>query len=318
MNDKRLWLGLIIGFLGSISCQRERSNEAASRIVAQEEDLNLRLMSFNVRYENIDDRGTRSWSQRVIGAVKMIHRISPDVIGVQEAQHGQAADLWASLSDYAFYGVGRDDGKRLGEYAGIFYRQDRFQCDLTERGEFWLSDTPEVAGSRTWGNEIPRIATWMRLTDRLTGREVYIFNTHWDHKHQGSREKAALLIAQRIDARQHPEDPVVLMGDFNSVETNVGMGYLTGRKVIISEREKDWTNGLMDSFQTLHAREKNRRTLHFWGNTREGSLKVDHILVSQGAKIESAEIISGDKPMISDHFSVTAGVKFPEKKRTKK
>jgi endonuclease/exonuclease/phosphatase family metal-dependent hydrolase len=89
------------------------------------------------------------------------------------------------------------------------------------------------------------------------------------------------------------------------------MAYLKGQKVSIAGSEKSWPNGLIDSFQTLHAREKNRRTLHFWGNSREGALKVDHILVSRGAKIHSAEIISGDKPMVSDHFPVNARVEFP-------
>jgi endonuclease/exonuclease/phosphatase family metal-dependent hydrolase len=38
---------------------------------------------------------------------------------------------------------------------------------------------------------------------------------------------------------------------------------------------------------------------------------VDHILVSRSAEIGAAEIVSGDKPMVSDHFPVTARVKFP-------
>jgi endonuclease/exonuclease/phosphatase family metal-dependent hydrolase len=61
----------------------------------------------------------------------------------------------------------------------------------------------------------------------------------------------------------------------------------------------------------LHAGEKNRRTLHFWSDSREGLIKVDHILVSRGAEIGAAEIVSGDQPMVSDHFPVIARVKFP-------
>ena len=69
-----------------------------------------------------------------------------------------------------FYGVGRDDGKRQGEYAGIYYRRDRFERDVTEEGTFWLSDTPEVPGSKSWGNSYPRVVTWIRLIDRSTRR----------------------------------------------------------------------------------------------------------------------------------------------------
>lgn len=280
--------------------------------VREDGAIGLRLMSFNVRYENPNDRDSRSWRQRVIGSVKMIHREKPDVIGIQEALHGQAADLWASLPEYEFFGVGRDDGKKVGEYAGIFYQRDRFQSDATDCGTFWLSDTPERVGSKTWGNEFARVAAWMRLVDRATGRGFYVFNTHFDHRNQPSRERAALLIARRIDGRKHAEEPVVLLGDFNSMENNPGLIYLTGRRASLAGSGQAWSNGMVDTYQTLHATEKNRRTLHFWSGRRDG-LKVDHILVSRGAKIEEAAIVSQDKPEVSDHFPVSARVLFPAK-----
>lgn len=295
-------------------CERRRVMEAPKAVPLREDGaLELRLMSFNVRYENPGDRDSRAWRQRVIGAVGMIRREKPDVIGIQEALHGQAADLWASLPDYEFFGVGRDDGKMAGEYAGIFYQRDRFEPDPTDCGTFWLSDTPEKAGSKSWGNEIPRVAAWLRLIDRATGRGFYVLNTHWDHRNQPSRERASLLIARRIDARKHADEPVALIGDFNSMENNPGLTYLTGRSGTLAGSARAWSNGLLDTYQLLHATEKNRRTLHFWSGRRDG-LKVDHILVTAGAKVASAEIISQDKPEVSDHFPVTARVIFPLKR----
>lgn len=312
MKFPLLWLCVLPVIASLAGCQRSRAVEPPKAVAVREDGaVELRLMSFNVRYENPEDRDSRSWRERVVGTVRMIRRQRPDCIGVQEALHGQAADLWASLPDYEFFGVGRDDGRRAGEYSGIFYRRDRFQPDPADRGTFWLSDTPEKAGSRNWGNEIPRVAAWLRLVDLATGRGFYVFNTHWDHRNQESRERAALLIARRIDARKHADEPVVLTGDFNSVESNPGFVYLTGRRVPAADSEQVWPDGLLDAYQTLHADEKNRRTLHFWSDSREGTLKVDHILVSRGAKIEEAEIVSGDQPMVSDHFPVTARVLFP-------
>lgn len=305
-----LWLCLLLVSLSS--CRREREIGPPKAVAVREDGaVDLRLMSFNVRYENNEDLGSRSWRQRVIGAVRMIRREKPDIIGVQETLHGQAADLWASLPGYEFFGVGRDDGRRAGEYSGIFYQRDRFKPDPTDGGTFWLSDTPEQPGSRTWGNEIPRVATWLRLVDLATGRGFYIFNTHWDHQNQPSRERAALLIAERIDARKHADEPVALIGDFNSIESNPGRIYLTGQRVSVAGSEQAWIHGLLDTYQALHPTEKNRRTLHFWSNSREGLVKVDHIMVSRGAKIEQSEIVSTDQPMVSDHFPVTARVLFP-------
>jgi endonuclease/exonuclease/phosphatase family metal-dependent hydrolase len=293
-------LCLICLLLGQASCRRERAIGPPKAVpVATDGRIELRLMTFNVRYENDDDAGSRAWRQRVAGIVRMIREEAPDVIGIQEARHGQTADLWASLPDYEFVGRARDDGRRGGEYAGIFYRRDRFEADAADQGTFWLSDTPRLAGSKTWGNHIPRTATWLRLTDRATHRGFYVFNTHWDHRHQGAREKSARLTAERIRQRRRAGEPVVLLGDFNAVESNPAVAGLAAGA------------GLIDTFDTLHPNERNRRTLHFWSDTREGRVKVDHILVSRGAVVMAAAIRDGDEPMVSDHFPVTARVAFP-------
>lgn len=303
---------LILLLACTAGCRKERALGPPKAVpVVMDGQMALRLMSFNIRYENPEDLGSRAWHERLVGAVRMIREEQPDVIGVQEALHGQAADLWASLPDYEFSGVGRDDGMRTGEYAGIFFRRDRFEPDLSDGGTFWLSDTPEKPGSLTWGNGIPRVASWLRLVDRSTQRGFYVFNTHWDHRHQGSREHAALLLARRIDARKFADQPVVLLGDFNAVEENPGLAYLTGKQVALGGSEQVWKNPLTDTFRILHPKESARTTLHLWRGSREGSLKVDHILVSKGAEVLSAEIRDRDQPMISDHFPITARVAFP-------
>lgn len=293
-----LLLGIAIGLAG---CGRNRAAGPPKAVpVAIDGTLRLKLMSFNARYENPGDLGHRAWRKRVPGVVRMIREESPDVFGVQEALHGQAADLRASLPDYGFFGNGRDDGRRAGEYAAIFHRCDRFEADTTDAGVFWLSDEPETPGSMTWGNAIPRVAAWLRLTDRASGRSFYVFNTHWDHRHQGSREKAAELLAGRIAGRRRSGEPVVLLGDFNAVETNPGMRRLTGPGA-----------RMLDTWRLMHPREERRTTLHFWRGSRDGKLKVDHILVSEGARVIASSIRDRDQPMVSDHFPVTAEVEFP-------
>src|SRR6478735_2020558 len=125
-----LWLCWLPAWLCLAGCERSRALGAPKAVAVREDGaIALNLMSFNVRYENTEDIESRSWRRRIAGSVRMIHRQRPDVIGVQEALHGQAADLWASLPDYEFFGVGRDDGRKMGEYSGIFYLRDRFQPD---------------------------------------------------------------------------------------------------------------------------------------------------------------------------------------------
>lgn len=305
---------VLVGVCATItSCRRARALGPPRAVpVALDGHLDLRLMTFNIRYETNEDMGSRAWSRRVPGIVRMFREEAPDVIAVQEALHGQAADLWASLPEYEFFGVGRDDGKRIGEYTGIFFRRDRFVPVPGDAGTFWLSDRPDEPGSMTWGNGIPRVVSWLRLTDRSTQRDFYVFNTHWDHRHQGSREKAALLLAKRIDNRKKTDAPVVLMGDFNAIEQNPGLAYLQGKPGALAGATTVPATTFVDTFQVLNPAAKNRRTLHFWTGSREGPVKVDHILVSEGAEIVSANIRHHDDPLISDHFPVTARVVFSQ------
>lgn len=280
------------------ACREEGPPRAVA--VRADGDLELSLCSFNLRYENDGDRGWRAWPRRIDRVVRTIRQLDADVLGVQEALHGQAADLRASLPDYAFHGVGRDDGDRAGEYAAIFYKADRFEPDLDDCGTFWLSDFPEQPGSRTWGNEVVRCATWLRLTDRTAGRAFYVFNTHYDHRHQGSREKASALITGRIGARRHPGEPVVLLGDFNATEGNPAVEHFI-----------QW--GLEDPYRVLHQGESDRRTLHFWSGDTDGWAKVDHILVSQGARFDGAGIhrVGNRREEPSDHYPVWARITWP-------
>ena len=299
----RAALPALVALLTLAACRESPPPRAAA--VSPDGSIDLRLASFNIRYEGTQDRGWKSWPNRIDRVVRTIRQLDPDILGIQEALHGQAADLRASLTDFDFHGIGRDDGKRAGEYSAILWKRHRFVP--AERGTFWLSDFPEQPGSRTWGNEVVRITSWIRLTDRSSARSILVLNTHWDHRNQPSRVRSATLIANRIDQLARPGEPVVLLGDMNATEGNPAVDYLAGRG------DKPWPNSLTDPYAALHPREKNRRTLHFWEASPEGWAKVDHILVSRGASFQDAGILraSSRESEPSDHFPVWAHVRFP-------
>lgn len=279
--------------------------------VAEDGSLELTLVSFNIRYENPDEKDWRAWPNRIDRVIGTIRELDPDVFGVQEAFHGQAADLRASLPDYAFHGVGREDGRRGGEYAAVFFLRDRFEP--SEAGHFWLSDHPEQPGSRTWGNSYPRMVTWLRLIDRASGRGFYVFNTHYDHQNQRSREFGSELLGSRIDSRSRPDEPVVLLGDFNATEGNPAVDYFTGKTVSLGGRSVPARREpLLDTFQINHPGVRNRRTLHFWQGHGDGWAKVDHIFVSRGAHVDASGIRRAEnrESQPSDHFPVWARVRW--------
>ena len=289
-------------------CEKEKR---VPRAVAGSVDgaMEVKAMTFNIRYENRDDKGRRSWAERVVGVVKMLRVEQPDLLGVQEGLHGQVADLRASLPEYGFAGTGRSDGQREGEYSGIFYARDRFEKDEAKSGMIWLSDTPEKPGSMTWGNEIPRVATWVRLLDRASGQALWVVNMHLDHRNQPSREKGVRLMAERLAAMNRDADPVVWMGDFNAVEGNPAVAFLAGQRSSIPAVKG--FGGMVETYDALNAGVKERGTLHFWMSDPNRQWKVDHIFISKGGEVLRSGILRGGEPYLSDHFPVTARIRFP-------
>ncbi|MBP7049625.1 MAG: endonuclease/exonuclease/phosphatase family protein [Phycisphaerae bacterium] len=129
-------------------------------------DPNLVVMTFNIRYGNADDKGD-GWPNRREMVFDVLRRHDPDVVGLQEALRFQIDEIRAALPQYAEIGVGREDGKTEGEYSAILYRKDHLALD--DSGTFWLSDTPEVPGSITWGNACTRVCTWGRFVCKDSG-----------------------------------------------------------------------------------------------------------------------------------------------------
>lgn len=266
----------------------------------------LRVMTFNIRYGTADD-GADSWEHRRDLVFAVIRDEAPDIIGTQEALRFQLDELRRALPQYHELGVGRADGDTAGEYAAILYRRDRFRVE--DSGTFWLSDTPEVRGSTGWGATLPRICTWARFVDGRSAGTFYVYNVHFDHESQESRERSARLLAERIAARRHP-DPVIVTGDFNAGEGNPAMRILRG------EGEPQGDQRLRDTFRDLHRNAVDVGTFHGFRGLTVGP-KIDAVLVSEGFEVVEAAILdeARDDRYPSDHFPVTAVIKLPTRER---
>jgi endonuclease/exonuclease/phosphatase family metal-dependent hydrolase len=264
--------------------------------------LTVHVTSFNIRYGTADDGGD-AWPHRKELVYGVIRGQDSDFVGLQEALRFQIDAIRESVPDYDAVGVGRDDGKEAGEYSAILYKSDRWRAE--DSGTLWLSDTPDVPGSMTWGNEITRIATWARFVEIETGRAVWLFNTHFDHVSQPSREKSAELLASRI-AQRGSDDPVIVTGDFNAGEANPAILYL-------KNATKRSPVTLVDTFRVAHPDEQPVGTGGGFEGLRDGP-KIDYVFAEPDAKVRKAGIIrdhrNGRYP--SDHFPVYAEITLPE------
>ena len=171
----------------------------------------LKVMTYNIRYDNPGD-GVNQWSDRKIKVFTLLKKYDPDIFGVQEALHHQLTDISGNLKEYEFFGAGRDDGKQKGEYSAIFFRKDRFK--VLEQNTFWLSETPQVPGSKNWDAAITRVVTWARLQDQKSKKVFLMINTHFDHIGKESRRHSAALLKDSA-AAIGKQLPVIITGDFN-------------------------------------------------------------------------------------------------------
>lgn len=172
---------------------------------------NLQFMTYNLRYDNPND-GENRWDLRKEFLRDQLKFFEPDVMGIQEGLKHQLDYLDAELSDYAYIGVGRDDGKEKGEYTAIFYKKERLK--LIKESTFWLSESPEEI-SVGWDAALERICTYALFEEKDSGQKFYVFNTHFDHRGEKARRKSAQLILKQIKALNKEDYPVILMGDLN-------------------------------------------------------------------------------------------------------
>jgi endonuclease/exonuclease/phosphatase family metal-dependent hydrolase len=253
-------------------------------------------MSFNIRYGTAQD-GPNAWPLRRELVFQTIRDQAPDVVGIQEALAFQLDELDEALPRYRRVGVGRDDGEAAGEFAAVLFDRDRYR--VLDEGTFWFSDTPSVPGSMDWGNGITRICTWVRLRDHQTGRSFFVYNVHWDHESQVSRERSAVLLVERIRTRAGQDDPVIVTGDFNAGESNPAFTYLL-------------SHGLIDTFREAHPTATSVGTFNAFRGVSDGD-KIDAVLVSNGWDVIDAGIVGSndDGRYPSDHFPVVAQLTAP-------
>jgi len=299
----------LLVFCGFCACEAAKGADS-SRIKVGANDLQLKVMTFNIRYGSAND-GADSWDKRKDMVCNVLRRHVPGIVGLQEALRFQIDYIRAALPEYGEIGVAREDGKINGEYSAILYRADRF--GVGEAGTFWLSDTPEVPGSNQWGGACVRICTWARLIENSTGKAFYAFNLHLDHVSQPAREKSAVLLAERIRDRRYKE-PFVVTGDFNVGETSSVVMYLKGDSSLGARAGRETVNlvVMVDTFRVLRPSAADVGTFNGFKGNRQGE-KIDYVFAPPTVKVLQAEILCDnvDGRYPSDHFPVMARLFLP-------
>lgn len=257
------------------------------------EPASLPVMSFNVRCASAND-GEYSWPHRRDAACAMINEHRPAVFGVQEALTSQLDYFMENCPDYAWVGVGREDGVSDGEHMSVFY--DTRRIELLDWGTYWLSETPSVP-SYGWDAACRRTATWTLLKDKEADRHFYFVNTHLDHVGKEARRNGLVLLVERIGAMNPEGYPMILTGDMNVYPDDPCLENL---------------RTLMEDARQTAAQTDNDYTYHGWG-TVSGTPPIDYVFYKGFSSCEKLEVIRqpylGMK-YVSDHFPVQAVLKY--------
>ena len=240
----------------------------------------LKIGTYNIRLSAADD-GVNSWKYRAEKLCTYVQSLNLDVLGVQEAMHDQVLALDKALPNYVRIGVGREDGLTQGEYCALFVRN---QLQVWKSGTFWFSDAPTVPNSRSWGNQITRITTWVELETELGA--ILITNSHLDHQSDESRRKSVLALLEFAK----PHNPnAIMMGDFNMAPSDPNL-----RPLFAVAKD------------ALHAASESKSTFHGWQFGEDGS-QIDYIFCGPHFEFFTAE---SPRVPYSDHYPVIANVNF--------
>lgn len=258
----------------------------------------LNVMTFNLRYNNAGD-SLNAWTYRKDNAASQILFYDVDLLGVQEALYDQMMDLQQRLPGYKSFGGGRDDGKTKGEYSAIFYKDNRLE--KLDGAMFWLSQTPDVPGSKGWDAAITRMVTWCKFKDKQTQKIFFTFNTHFDHIGKVARAESAKMILQKVKEIAG-NMPVIFTGDFNATPFDEPI------KIIVDASNPDHLTDSKAISQMRHYGPQG--TFNGFESKEKSDEPIDHIFIKGNVKVLKHATLSESWQgrFSSDHFPVFAVV----------
>jgi endonuclease/exonuclease/phosphatase family metal-dependent hydrolase len=264
---------------------------------------NIQVITYNIRFNNSDD-GVNAWPNRSKEVAALLEFHQPDVFGLQEALIGQIEDLQAKLPKMKWVGIGRDDGKKAGEFSPIFYNAEKYKA--IKQGSFWLSQTPEKPGLG-WDAACNRVCTWILLETEKKDRQFMVFNTHFDHKGNKAREESAKLILRKIKELNMDNLPVILTGDFNLTPEQAPIAAITKELKDSREISKKAPYGPSGTFNNFE----------FNSPLKD---RIDYVFVNDQVEVKQYAVLSDSKDQRypSDHLPVFVNLEMHQPKTKKK
>lgn len=172
----------------------------------------LRTISFNILFDSEDERPV-NWKSRRKLVQKLLQDYDPEIIATQEGKQAQLDDLATLLPNHQYIHLHRHwiDSRM---YPSFYIKEG---INVIESGDIWLSETPFLPGSTSFGSMFPRICTWSKI--QYNEIDLLIANCHLDHVQTDTRQKQTEVMMRELEKINPKKLPLILMGDFNEGPT---------------------------------------------------------------------------------------------------
>lgn len=246
--------------------------------------MNFTVITSNIRFDNPDDN-MNEWKNRKSLLAKILKSHSPLVIATQEGRKPQLKELEHLLQMNLIDTHRQWIKERM--YPCLFLDSSLISL---ESGDIWLSETPNIAGTKSFESMFPRLCTWTRLKNP----EIYIANMHLDHKEESTRVMQIEVFIQEFKKIYKNNLPCIIMGDFNT-DPNSQV-----RKIL----QNSFLN-LKDPWVNFYSREKSSH--HAFSGKDIGS-RIDWILSSPELTCSNLQMETRNEHPIypSDHYPIVA------------
>lgn len=225
--------------------------------------LPIRILTHNIRYAATPTAaGEKPWSVRKQLILNELHYNTlynaESFICLQEVLHQQLLDIMDGLNkdqeEWAYIGVGRDDGKQAGEHSPIIYRKGVWELEKWKT--VWLNEDGAV-GKKGWDAGSIRIVTIGHFQHVQSKKTLVGLCTHFDNVGTVSRRESAKIILQIIGNLTSTANstavaslPVFVAGDLNSEPDGEAYQILNSDESSLRDAKElaQWTYGNQFTF----------------------------------------------------------------------
>lgn len=267
---------MFLAVLMLTACNSDKSSQCSASNKSDAK-IDVSICTFNIMIQGskphiLKDGTDISWSKRLPIITNFFKTHDFDIICCQEPIPMQVEDLKKSLGKYDIYYKPVRTTMNPSPCNPVYFKRSRFE--LLDKGEFYYSKTPEVE-SNDWDSPRSRCCTWVKLREKKTGKEFYIFNTHFTHIGKIAKAESAKILVKKI-AEIAKGTLCFAMGDLNSIPTSTGIQHLSNCGIIKDSKVASMSEPIGDG-----------ASFHGFRPDNPKAMRIDYIFVGSNVEVKS-------------------------------